>query len=439
MIVATVRALKYHGGAEKDALGAENLEALEKGLPNLLRHADNIKNVFGLPCVVAVNAFPTDTEAELALVAEKCAALGVKAVRSDVWARGGAGGEALAAEVVRLCEEKNEFRFAYDLDGTIEERLDALCRNVYRADGAVLTPEAKKQAARAHGARLRGAAGVRCQNAVQLFGRRGKTRCAGGLHRDGAGDPCLGGRGLSRRAHGQYYDDAGSAEVARRRADRRGRKRRHYGDVLRMEMLRKSVNDFTASLASKASVPGGGSASALAGSLAAALGGMVGELTVGKEKYAAVEPILRELLDEAETLRGRLLDCVEKDAAALAPLAKAYAIPKGDPQRAETLEACLTAAAAPPMEVLELTGRTVELLRGFADMGSPIAVSDAAVGAALALAALRGAEINVRVNTRLMQDRARAAALDAKAHALVDKYARQAEKIYNDVYGRLAR
>lgn len=148
VIVATVRALKYHGGAEKDALGAENLEALEKGLPNLLRHVDNIKNVFGLPCVVAVNAFPTDTEAELALVAEKCAALGVKAVRSDVWARGGAGGEALAAEVVRLCEEKNEFRFSYDLDGTIEERLDALCRNVYRADGAVLTPEAKKQAAR---------------------------------------------------------------------------------------------------------------------------------------------------------------------------------------------------------------------------------------------------------------------------------------------------
>lgn len=148
VIVATVRALKYHGGVEKDALGAENLEALEKGLPNLLRHADNIKNVFGLPCVVAVNVFPTDTEAELALVAEKCAALGVKAVRSDVWARGGAGGEALAAEVVRLCEEKNEFRFSYDLDGTIEERLDALCRNVYRADGAVLTPEAKKQAAR---------------------------------------------------------------------------------------------------------------------------------------------------------------------------------------------------------------------------------------------------------------------------------------------------
>ena len=201
-----------------------------------------------------------------------------------------------------------------------------------------------------------------------------------------------------------------------------------------MEMLHKSVNDFTAALASKASVPGGGSASALAGALAAALGGMVGELTVGKKKYAAVEPILRELLDEAEKLRGQLLECVEKDAAALAPLAKAYAIPKDAPARAETLEACLLAAAAPPMEVLELTGRTIELLRGFADMGSPIAVSDAAVGAALARA-----EINVRVNTRLMQNRERAAALDAKAHALVDKYARQAEKIYDDIYGRLAR
>ena len=240
VIVATVRALKYHGGVEKDALGAENLEALEKGLPNLLRHVDNIKNVFGLPCVVAVNAFPTDTEAELALVAEKCAALGVKAVRSDVWARGGAGGEALAAEVVRLCEEKNEFRFAYDLDGTIEERLNALCQERVPRGRRCFHAGGKKAGCAAHGARLRGSAGVRCQNAVQLFGRRGKTRRAGGLHRDGAGDPRLGGRGLSRRAHGQYYDDAGPAEVTCRRADRRGRKRRHYGDVLRMEMLRKA-------------------------------------------------------------------------------------------------------------------------------------------------------------------------------------------------------
>lgn len=205
-----------------------------------------------------------------------------------------------------------------------------------------------------------------------------------------------------------------------------------------MEMLHKSVNEFTAALASRASVPGGGSASALAGALAAALGGMVGELTVGKKKYAAAEPILRELLGQAEELREALLACVEKDAAALAPLAEAYAIPKDDPARAETLEACLRAAAAPPMEVLELTARTVELLRSFADMGSPLAVSDAAVGAALAAAALRGAEINVRVNTRLMRDRTAAAALDDRARTIAESALRRAEAVYNDVYGRLA-
>lgn len=205
-----------------------------------------------------------------------------------------------------------------------------------------------------------------------------------------------------------------------------------------MEMLHKSVNEFTAALASRASVPGGGSASALAGALAAALGGMVGELTVGKKQYAAAEPILRELLGQAEELREALLACVEKDAAALAPLAEAYAIPKDDPARAETLEACLRAAAAPPMEVLELTARTVELLRSFADMGSPLAVSDAAVGAALAAAALRGAEINVRVNTRLMRDRTDAAALDDRARTIAESALRRAEAVYNDVYGRLA-
>ena len=205
-----------------------------------------------------------------------------------------------------------------------------------------------------------------------------------------------------------------------------------------MEMLHKSVNEFTAALASRVSVPGGGSASALAGALAAALGGMVGELTVGKKQYAAAEPILRELLGQAEELREALLACVEKDAAALAPLAEAYAIPKDDPARAETLEACLRAAAAPPMEVLELTARTVELLRSFADMGSPLAVSDAAVGAALAAAALRGAEINVRVNTRLMRDRTAAAALDDRARTIAESALRRAEAVYNDVYGRLA-
>ena len=148
VVVATVRALKHHGGAPKAKLSEENLSALEKGLPNLLRHVENITNVFGLPCVVAVNAFPTDTAAELALVEKKCGELGVNVALSEVWAKGGEGGVALAKEVVRLCEEPGDFRTSYPLDASIEEKLETICKRVYHAAGVKLTPEAKKQAKR---------------------------------------------------------------------------------------------------------------------------------------------------------------------------------------------------------------------------------------------------------------------------------------------------
>ena len=146
VIVATVRALKYHGGVPKADLNSENLEALEKGLPNLLQHVSNIKDVFGLPCVVAINAFPTDTKAELDLVEEKCKELGVNVALSEVWAKGGEGGTVLAEEVVRLCEEPNDFRQSYDLDLSIEEKLDMICRKIYHADGVQLVGPAVKQA-----------------------------------------------------------------------------------------------------------------------------------------------------------------------------------------------------------------------------------------------------------------------------------------------------
>ncbi len=147
VIVATVRALKHHGGVEKGRLGEENLAALEEGLPNLLQHVSNIRNVFRLPCVVAVNAFPTDTEAELELVRRRCRELGVQAEVSEVWAKGGEGGLALAEEVMRLCEEENQFSFAYDTDLSIEEKLNAISKKVYHADGVILTANARKQAA----------------------------------------------------------------------------------------------------------------------------------------------------------------------------------------------------------------------------------------------------------------------------------------------------
>ena len=135
VIVATVRALKHHGGVAKEDLNTENLDALQKGLPNLLQHVENIQNVYHLPCVVAINAFPTDTKAELDLVEEKCKELGVNVALSEVWAKGGQGGIALAEEVVKLCEEDNNFSYAYDLDLSIKEKIEAIAAKIYHADG----------------------------------------------------------------------------------------------------------------------------------------------------------------------------------------------------------------------------------------------------------------------------------------------------------------
>ena len=146
VIVATVRALKYHGGVKKQDLSVPNTEALLLGLPNLLQHVSNLREVFGIPCCVAVNAFPTDTEEELALLQEKCAEAGVKAVLSEVYAKGGEGGKALAEEVVRLCEMPSELHFSYDLELPIKDKLAAIAKRIYHADGVTLTPEARKQA-----------------------------------------------------------------------------------------------------------------------------------------------------------------------------------------------------------------------------------------------------------------------------------------------------
>ena len=148
VVVATVRALKMHGGLAKSELATENLDALERGIPNLLRHVSNIKNAYKIPSVVAVNRFPTDTDAEIEFIIEKCRELGVNVVLSTVWADGGRGGEALAREVVRLCEEeKGDFTFAYDLNTSIEEKIEALTKKIYGGDGITVLPAAKKQIA----------------------------------------------------------------------------------------------------------------------------------------------------------------------------------------------------------------------------------------------------------------------------------------------------
>ncbi|WP_276916673.1 formate--tetrahydrofolate ligase, partial [Parvibacter caecicola] len=154
VVVATVRALKNHGGVAKANLNEENLEALEAGLPNLLQHVENITNVYNLPCVVAINAFPADTKAELDLVEAKCRELGVNVALSEVWAKGGEGGVALAEEVVKLCESGDEagrsagtFTFSYDGELSIAEKIEAIAKRVYHADGVIFEPAAKKEIA----------------------------------------------------------------------------------------------------------------------------------------------------------------------------------------------------------------------------------------------------------------------------------------------------
>ena len=145
VLVATVRALKYNGGVPKAETGNENLEALEKGLPNLLRHVENITKVYKLPCVVAINRFPQDTEAELALVEKKCKELGVNVALSEVWGKGGEGGIELAKEVIRLCDQPNDFTFSYDVNGTIKEKIEAIVKKIYHGDGVAFTANAEKQ------------------------------------------------------------------------------------------------------------------------------------------------------------------------------------------------------------------------------------------------------------------------------------------------------
>ena len=145
VLVATARALKYNGGVPKAETGKENLEALEKGLPNLLQHVSNITTVYKLPCVVAINRFPTDTEAELKLIETKCKELGVNVALSEVWGKGGEGGIELAKEVIRLCEQPNDFTFSYELNCSIKEKIEAIAKKIYHADGVNFTANAEKQ------------------------------------------------------------------------------------------------------------------------------------------------------------------------------------------------------------------------------------------------------------------------------------------------------
>ena len=201
-----------------------------------------------------------------------------------------------------------------------------------------------------------------------------------------------------------------------------------------MELQNSSLTEFAEMLAAKKPVPGGGGASALIGALGAALAGMVGNYTVGKQKYADVEADVQAILAEASELQTKLLGLIDADAAAFEPLSRAYAMPADDPQRAEIMEACLRDAAAVPMEILRLSCRAIELHEFLEQKGSRLMQSDVGTGVIFGWAALYGAAINVKVNTKSMTDRAYAEAMNAEVDALVGKYWQIAEAVYEKTY-----
>lgn len=205
-----------------------------------------------------------------------------------------------------------------------------------------------------------------------------------------------------------------------------------------MSLVQETAAHFTELIASPAPVPGGGGTSALVASLGIALGDMTGEFTVGKKKYADVEEEIKATMAEAQELRVKLLACVDKDAEAFEPLSRAYGIPKDDPTRDTVMEACLKEAAKVPYEILELSARAIELEQIFATKGSKMVISDAATGVAMCRAALLGAAVNVKINTKSMKDREYVDALNAKVDAAVAKYTKLADEVFRGVYDTYA-
>ena len=204
-----------------------------------------------------------------------------------------------------------------------------------------------------------------------------------------------------------------------------------------MSLLNVSVTEFTNQLAAKTSVPGGGGASALVGSIGIALGSMVGEFTVGKKKYVDVEDDIKALMKQAMELQNKLLQCIDDDATAFEPLSKAYAIPKEDSSRDSIMEQCSKDAAKVPYEIVKLAASAIDLQEEFSQKGSKLMISDAATGVALLSGAMKGAAVNVKVNTKLMKDRDYAKTIDDSVDEYLDKYLKKADEIYFNVISRL--
>lgn len=204
-----------------------------------------------------------------------------------------------------------------------------------------------------------------------------------------------------------------------------------------MKFIDQTVASFTQELASPAPVPGGGGASALAAAIGISLGDMVGELTVGKKRYADVEEDIRRLMERSQALRIRFLELVDADAEVFAPLAKAYGIPKDDPNRAQVMEEALRTACSVPMDIMRACAQALDIIEEFAAKGSKLAISDAGCGAILCKAAMQAASLNVFINTKSMKDRKCASALEEEANALLTKYTALGDSVFETVVNKI--
>ena len=214
-------------------------------------------------------------------------------------------------------------------------------------------------------------------------------------------------------------------------------RRQEEGSVCSMSFQEYTLKEFSDVLASKEAVPGGGGASALVGAVGIALGNMVGSLTVGKKKYLDVEADIQKLMQEAEFLRAELLAGMDADAESFLPLSKAYGIPKDNPDRAAIMEEALVTACKAPLDLMKTLCRAIDVIHGFAEKGSKLAISDAGVGVVCCKAALQGASLNIFINTKSMKDRAYAREIETEAEILLEKYCPLADEIYETVVGRI--
>ena len=446
VIVATVRALKYHGGVLKAELNNENLEALEKGLPNLLQHVDNVKNVYGLPCVVAVNAFPTDTAAELALVESKCRELGVNVRLSEVWAKGGEGGKALAEEVVRLCEEPDHFQYVYDVNDSIEAKLNAIATKVYHADGVIISAPAKKQLKQLTDLGFDNLPICMAKTQFSFSDDAGKLGAPRGFKITVRDLKVNAGAGFLVAKTGDIMTMPGLPKVPSAEkidVDENGRitglfeKLHTPKEGLSMKIADMKVTELINAVGSDAPAPGGGAVAGLAGGIGVALTMMVNGLTLSKKGFEDDRERILDAIAKGNELKERFVDVMNRDSEVFDVLIESLALPKeNDAQKAirrGAVQASFRNCTEVPLTMMEVCLESIDLLATLVGTTNPNVVSDLGIAALTLKTAMQSAWLNVLINLSSLKDKEYADECCHKGEAMLAHAIPLAEESYEKV------